>query len=234
VTVDQFAAFVRETGYDAGATCLTFEGGTLNGRSGRSWRNPGYEQTDAHPAACLSWPDAKAYAEWLAGKTRGKNYRLLSEAEWEYAARARTSPGRAPRFSFGEDEREICAYGNALDVTAKRLLIKTGGWEFVRCGDGHAYAAPVGLFAANDFGLHDVHGNVKEWTEDCFQEGQGYRGAPSDGSAWTSGDCRFRILRGGSWLSYARLLRAAFRYRGTPEGRVGDVGTRMARMLLHH
>jgi formylglycine-generating enzyme required for sulfatase activity len=232
VTVEQFAAFARETRYDTGTTCWTFEGGTVSGRSGRSWRNPGYEQTSAHPAACLSWRDAKAYTEWLVGKTTGKPYRLLSEAEWEYAARARTTPGPSPRFSFGDDERDACTHSNALDLTAKQVFPGTRGFEFIDCNDGHIYAAPVGTFAGNGFGLHDIHGNVKEWTEDCFLEGQGYRGAPSDGSARSSGDCRFRVLRGGSWFSYARLLRAAFRYRGEPDSRVSDVGLRVARTLL--
>src|SRR5262245_12500366 len=135
VTMEQFGAFVRETGYDAGAMCWTFEGGAASGRNSRSWRNPGYEQTGTHPATCLSWRDAKTYTEWLTRKTAGKPYRLPSEAEWEYAARARTTPGPSPRFSFGDDEREICTHSNALDLAAKQVVPATRGSEFVDCND---------------------------------------------------------------------------------------------------
>ena len=232
VTVDQLAAFVRETGHDAGSTCWTYEDGKFDGRSGRSWRNPGFAQDGSHPAACLNWHDATAYADWLGRKTGGKGYRLLSEAEWEYAARARMKPGSGPAFSFGVDENAICAHGNGLDQTAKKAFPGTDTWTFLPCSDGYATAAPVGKFAANGFALHDMHGNVKEWTLDCYQDGLGYRGAPTDGSAWTSGSCRSRVLRGGSWLSYARLLRVAFRFTATPGERLNDVGIRVARTLL--
>jgi formylglycine-generating enzyme required for sulfatase activity len=233
VTVDQFAAFIRDAAYKAGTNCWTFEAGAFDKRNGRGWQDPGYPQNGSHPAACLSWRDAKAYVEWLSRKSGGKGYRLLSEAEWEYATRARSAPGPAPRFSFGDDDNGVCAHGNALDQTAKGTLPGTAGkWEFVGCSDGHAYTAPVGLFAANKFGLHDMHGNVKEWIEDCFQEGQGYRGAPADGSASVADDCRLRVQRGGSWLSYGRLLRAAMRFRGGADDRASDIGFRVARTLL--
>jgi formylglycine-generating enzyme required for sulfatase activity len=232
VTVDQFAAFVRDTGYDAGSKCLTLQSREVDGRSGRSWRNPGYPQDGSHPATCLSWHDAKAYVDWLTKKTGVRGYRLLTEAEWEYAARARTTPGSGPRYGFGDDAQAICAHGNGLDQAAKRTIHGTGTWEFLACSDDHAYTAPVGKFLANGFGLHDMLGNVKEWTADCYREGQGYRDAPTDGSAWTSGDCLSRVLRGGSWLSYSRLLRAAFRHRGAADNRGNDAGVRVARTLL--
>lgn len=232
VTVDQLAAFVRETGYDAGSRCWTYEDAKFDMRSDRSWRNPGFLQEGSHPATCLSWDDAKAYTGWLATKTGSKGYRLLSEAEWEYAARARIKPGSGPRYSFGNDEKEICAHADGLDQTAKKAFPGTDTWTFLPCSDGYAATAPAGKFAANGFGLYDMLGNVKEWTLDCYQEGLGYRGAPTDGSAWTSSDCRFRVLRGGSWLSYARQLRVAFRFTGAPGERRNDVGIRVARTLL--
>ena len=232
VTVDQFEAFVRDTGYDAGSTCWTYENARFDSRAGRSWRNPGYSQNGSHPAACLNWYDATAYVGWLSKKTGSMGYRLLSEAEWEYAARARTVPGSGPRYGFGDDENAICAHGNGLDQTAKRELRGAGTWEFLPCSDGFATTAPVGSFSANGFGLYDILGNVREWTEDCYHDDQGYRGAPADGSAWTSGSCRFRVLRGGSWLSYARLVRVAFRwFRNAPGDRLNDVGMRVARTL---
>jgi formylglycine-generating enzyme required for sulfatase activity len=230
VTVDQFAAFVRDTGYNAGTVCWTYENAKFDDRFDRSWRNPGYAQDGSHPAACVSWQDAKAYVDWLAKKT-GRGYRLLSEAEWEYAARARTEPGSGPRFGFGNDEAAICAHGDGLDQTAKGEFPRTGTWTFLPCSDGYVHTAPVGRFSANGFGLYDFIGNVREWTEDCYHEDQGYRGAPVDGSAWLSGPCRYRVLRGGSWLSYARLLRLAFRFRSAPDFRLDDVGLRVARTL---
>jgi len=231
VTVDQLAAFVRETGHRMGSICWTYEDGKFDSRSGRSWRDPGFTQDGSHPATCLSWHDANAYADWLGRKTGGKGYRLLSEAEWEYAARARTTPGPGPRYAFGNDEGALCEHGDGLDQTAKRAFPGTETWMFLPCSDGHATTAPAGKYAANTFGLYDMQGNVKEWTQDCYQEGKGYRGAPTDGSAWTSGSCRSRVLRGGSWLSYARLLRVAFRFTGTPGERLSDVGMRVARTL---
>jgi len=230
VTVDQFAAFVRDTGYRSGVVCWTYENGKFDDRFDRSWRTPGYSQDGSYPAACLNWTDAKAYVDWLAKKT-GKGYRLPSESEWEYAARARTTPGPDPPFGFGSDAGAICVHGNGLDQTAKRDFPGTGAWTFLPCSDGSAYAAPVGRFSANAFGLYDMLGNVREWTEDCYQEDQGYRGAPDNGAAWTSGACRNRVVRGGSWLSNARQLRLAFRSRNSPDQRLNDVGLRVARTL---
>jgi formylglycine-generating enzyme required for sulfatase activity len=230
IRVGEFAAFVRDSN-DADAKCWTFENGKFDVRSGRSWRNPGFPQDDSHPATCVNWYDAKAYAAWLGQKT-GKDYRLPSEAQWEYAARGKTTPGSGPRFSFGEDERAICAHANALDQTAKGRLPSSSTWDFIACQDAYAFTAPTGRFAPNGFGLYDMHGNVKEWTLDCYREGQGYRGAPTDGTAWAAIDCSSRVLRGGSWLSYARLLRAAFRYKGGENDRTSDVGLRVVRSLM--
>jgi formylglycine-generating enzyme required for sulfatase activity len=231
VTVDEFAAFVRDTAYQADGPCWTLEKGKLDGRSGRSWRDPGYEQDGSYPAVCLSWSDARAYVAWLSKKT-GKDYRLLSEAEWEYAARARTTPGSGPRYGFGDDAAALCGHGNGFDQTAKQTIAGTVTWEALSCFDAHAYAAPVGKFAPNGFGLHDMLGNAKEWTADCYHDTVGYRGAPADGSAWTSGECRQHVQRGGSWLGYARLLRVAFRYKAADD-RASDVGVRVARTLAH-
>jgi formylglycine-generating enzyme required for sulfatase activity len=233
VTVDQFAAFVRDTGYRADGACFTLEKGKFDSPPDRSWRNPGYAQDGSYPAVCLSYSDAKAYVDWLAKKT-GKGYRLLSEAEWEYAARGRTTPGSGPRYGFGDSDAAICAHGNGFDQSGKHTVPGTTTWAALPCFDGYAQTAPVGKFTANAFGLHDMLGNAKEWTADCYQQGPGYRGAPLDGSAWTPGDCRQRIQRGGSWLGYARLLRVAFRYKAAPEDRTSDVGLRVARTLATH
>jgi formylglycine-generating enzyme required for sulfatase activity len=179
----------------------------------------------------LSWQDAIAYVEWLAKKT-GKPYRLLSEAEWEYAARATTTTGSRPRYGLGDSDDGICTYANGFDQFARENIAGTSSWPALHCSDGQAYTGPVGLLSANAFGLHDMLGNVKEWTQDCFHDNQGYRGAPADGSAWASGECPFRVVRGGSWLSYARLLRVAFRSKAFVEDRRNDTGMRVGRTLL--
>ena len=133
------------------------------------------------PVMNVSWEDAQAYVQWLSRET-GQRYRLLTEAEWEYVARAGTTTGRY----WGQTEAGQCRYAN-------------GGNAFAPCPDGHRFTAPVGSFQPNAFGLYDVLGNVLEWTEDC-RNGD-YSGAPTNGSAWQAGDCSLRVLRGGSWGS---------------------------------
>ena len=128
------------------------------------------------PVINVTWDDAKRYVAWLSRMT-GKPYRLLTEAEWEYAARA----GTQTAYSWGDE-------------------IGKGNANCDGCGSqwDNKQTAPVGSFAANAFGLYDMHGNVWEWVEDCFHDN--YEGAPDDGSAWTAdGDCNSRVLRGGSW-----------------------------------
>ena len=179
----------------------------------------------AYPAACLSWNDAKSYVAWLSRKT-GKTYRLLTESEWEFAARA----GTTSRYYFGDDENELCRYGNSLDQTARSTFATASGQSTLSCSDGYAYAAPVGRFAANRFGLYDMLGNLSEWVEDCAN--YSYDGAPTNGSAWTSGDCSHRIVRGGSWSSTPEFLRSAKRDGSTPSGvRLNVIGFRVARRL---
>ena len=153
------------------------------------------------PVINVSWNDAKAYVRWLSGRTE-EAYRLLNESEWEYVARAGTETARY----WGESERGQCRYANGADRTVMR---HNSGWTTVDCDDGHYRTAPVGSYEANGFGLHDVLGNVWEWTEDCWNGS--YAGAPRDGSAWTSGDCGRRVLRGGSWVNLPRSLRSAVR-----------------------
>jgi formylglycine-generating enzyme required for sulfatase activity len=224
VTVGEFGAFVRETSYDTGSTCDVWQDGTWAERAGYSWRNPGFPQSDAHPAACLSWDDAKAYLAWLSRKT-GKTYRLPTEAEWEYAARA----GATTTFHFGNDRNDYCRHGNGADQTAQQQVPGAGSWSVLACRDGHAYTAPVGSFAANAFGLHDALGNVFEWVEDCWNDS--YAGAPTDGSAWTSGDCTIRVQRGGAWGYPPDYLRTAVRGRQPQAYRYVNAGIRVARTL---
>lgn len=231
VTRAQFAAFVSDSGYvSKGGNCRYWderEGEFKNDDPSRDWRKPGFAQSDNHPAVCISWNDAKAFAAWLSRRA-GKPYRLLTEAEWEYAARA----GSATPRPWGVDRRDPCQHANVLDDSFLNGVSPGEGREWKRdlahqCDDGYAYTAPVGSFRANAFGLHDMMGNVWEWVEDCLNDS--YVGAPSDGSAWLAGDCDKRVRRGGSWFSNKPDVRLAYRYAATTGYRSGLVGFRLAR-----
>jgi formylglycine-generating enzyme required for sulfatase activity len=228
VTVDQFAAFVAETGYDTGSICVVHETGAWALGRGRSWRVPGFAQNGSHPALCLSWNDAKAYVNWLAIKTH-KAYRLLTEAEWEYAARGQTQPGAYPRYFFGNDENDLCRYVNGADQTTRSAEPGAKNWAVAPCSDGYARTSPVGSFPANDFGLYDMLGNAWQWTEDCSNDN--YFGAPTDGSAWTYQNCSRHVLRGGAWDDNPPSVRSAVRFRILGTERGTTLGFRVARTL---
>ena len=221
VTVAEFGRFVDETGYSAGSSCWTLENGDWEPHAGLG--NPGFGQDGRHPVACVSWDDAQAYAAWLSRET-GEKYRLPSESEWEYAARAGTATARY----WGEGESGQCRHANGADASLKERY-SDWRWVVASCRDGHVHTVPVGSFAANGWGLHDMLGNVSEWTEDCWNGS--YAGAPSDGSAWEYGDCARRVLRGGSWHEGPRYLRSADRSWNDAGVRNGRVGFRVARTL---
>ena len=206
VTKDEFAAFVKDTGYDAGSKCWYFGNGKFG--EGRSWRDPGFAQTGSHPAVCVNWDDAQAYVKWLKDKT-GQSYRLLSESEWEYSARAGTTTAYFWGAVVGKNNANCDGCGSRWD---------------------NKQTSPVGSFSANEFGLYDMHGNAWQWVEDCYRDS--YAGAPRDGSPITSGECGRRVRRGGSWLSFPEVLRAAFRRGDDPSNRKGLIGFRVARTLL--
>jgi formylglycine-generating enzyme required for sulfatase activity len=185
----EFASFVEATNYkmDEGST--------------RSWRKPGFDQEDDHPVICVSWHDAKAYVAWLK-KESGNDYRLLSEAEWEYCCRA----GTMTKYSTGDSITvEQANFGNAKGTTS------------------------VFKFLPNPLGLYDMHGNVWEWCEDNWHPT--YDGAPQDGSVWQSGDESLRVLRGGSWNRDPDSLRSASRVMDQPGLRLYVIGFRVARTL---
>jgi formylglycine-generating enzyme required for sulfatase activity len=186
-----------------------------------NWRRPGFEQTGDHPAVCLSWNDAVAYADWLTKET-GRPYRLPSEAEWEYAVRAGTTTSRF----WGDDPNGACTYANVADRSAEARF---PGGAVHDCDDGHVFTAPVGSFKPNPFGLLDIQGNAWEWVQDCWNDG--YEGAPADGSAWTDGDCGRRVLRGGGWHDGPAWVRSAYRYWDELDARYYDVGVRLAQDL---
>jgi formylglycine-generating enzyme required for sulfatase activity len=202
-----------------------------------SWSSLGFEQTDRDPVVCITWQDAKDYAAWLSNRT-GKHYRLLSEAEWEYAARA----GSASTY----------AWGDRLDHSRANYGPETGYGKGVAKGrDRWVYTSPVGAFPANAFGLFDMSGNVLQFVEDCLS--LSYDNTPVDGSAYTkpvpltaSGDfadlsgspsCDYRMVRGGDWADPPAQLRSAFRNFGPPPPfkldsfASGGLGFRVARDL---
>ena len=220
VTRGEFAKFTTATGHDAVSSCYVYTGSKWEKASGKSWRDPGYSQSDRDPVACVNWKDAKAYIDWISGRT-GKSYRLLSESEWEYMARS----GSRSKYPFGDSESALCGHGNAADQSTDL------NWRNKSCSDGIGKkTAPVGSFQANGFGVYDTVGNVWEWVEDCWHES--YSGAPSDGNAWTSGgDCAKRVLRGGSWNYGPWDLRSAVRNRSGPSARSYNLGFRIARTL---
>ena len=224
VTRDEFGRFVSATGRSMGDSCWIWEDEEGKARSGLGWRNPGFSQTGSHPVVCVSWDDARAYVRWLSRET-GESYRLLSESEWEYVARA----GTATRYWWGDGSSSQCRYANGADASLGQDWQDRGYDWGVDCDDGYSQTSPVGSFGRNSFGLHDIHGNVWEWVQDCRNDS--YAGAPGDGSAWESGDCSYRVLRGGGWFDNPRSLRAAIRLWLVSGFRGGDIGFRVARTL---
>lgn len=234
VTVAQFRQFAEEAGYRTDAernvgaegcfavncdtTDLFVQGEWLPGCN----RNePGFSHTDSTPVVCVSWNDAQAYARWMSAKT-GRPYRLPTEAEWEYAARAGTTTDRY----WGDAPDQACRFANVADQSRYKERTFERRHE---CNDGHFFAAPVGSYAPNRFGLYDMIGNVWEWTEDCANPG--YEGAPGDGSAWIAGNCGMRVSRGGSSFSPPTFARSANRNLGSSQFRSFNFGFRLARTL---
>lgn len=220
VTRGQYRSFAEATGRGSDG-CFVWTGDRFETDPTKDWRNPGYAQDDLHPAACVSWDDAGAYVRWLSRKT-GKDYRLLTEAEWEYAARA----GTTTRRFWGDAGNMSCAYGNGADLATHARVPDASNWEVANCNDRYAYTAPVGSFRGNAFGLYDMLGNVEEWTQDCWNGN--YGGAPADGSAWSAGDCALRVVRGGAWDDAPVGLRAAYRVGSPTVIRVYRRGFRVA------
>jgi sulfatase modifying factor 1 len=228
ITLEQFAVFVRETNYRTDAENNTdnslgcYSEGADQGWfyvAGRDWRNPGFSQSSDHPVVCVSWLDAYAFIDWLNAKT-GSNYRLPTEAEWEYAAR-----GNNPGAQFwGDSPRLACTYANVADQTSFK---KYPAFVPHECDDGYVYTAPIGRFQPNPFGLYDILGNVSEWV--CSY----YKAVYND----TEQTCArvsnrgLRTNRGGAWMTKPEWVRSAVRARLRPQGRADSVGFRLARDL---
>jgi len=164
------------------------------------------------PVVNVSWDMIQDYIIWLNSKT-GKEYRLPNESEWEYAARA----GSTEDFSIAADQSVLCDHGNIAD-------------DAELCEDGHKFTAEVGKYAGNAWGVHDMYGNVREWTDDCWHSN--YVGAPANGRSWkTNGDCEKRIVRGGAWYSRAPMQSLSVRNKMRTSSKGNGTGFRLARSL---
>ncbi|HEY8511374.1 MAG TPA: formylglycine-generating enzyme family protein [Cyclobacteriaceae bacterium] len=218
ITRGQWAAFVADTNRPTRGGCrwsglpAAADAKPWDPHPDATWKNLGFAQDDTHPVVCVTWNDAQDYVKWLSKKT-GSTYRLLTEAEWEYAARA----GTTTTFPWGDTaSHEYANYGT--DTVA--------GVGFTKGRDQWMYTSPVGAFPPNAFGLHDMHGNILEWVEDCFSPT--YAGLPTDGSAYTtettldslpgpfarmngSTSCSFKMCRGGDAWDHPILIRSASR-----------------------
>ena len=225
----EFAEFVADTGHRMASDCALSAQELAEIASLKDTEQSA--PNAALPVVCVSWRDAEAYVAWLAGRT-SKPYRLLSEAEWEYAARA----GSDESWPWGAITQDICLHANVLDASAMAILqdhpVSQVPDAAVTCEDRAATRAPVGQYRANAFGVHDMVGNVWEWVADCSV--LPYMDQPTDGSAMTlrTGECTYRAIRGGSWRSRLERQRVTFRGRDPEQTRSDIFGFRVARSLL--
>lgn len=231
VTLGQYEALVRATDQPVSGNCVT------DRRQRGNWiedpettlRDPGFAQGDDHPVVCVSWDDAQAYVDWINTRTGG-GYRLLGEAEWEYAARGVTSvpadratypwgadPAQGCPFANGFDQTALAHYAGSIDVSAYRVFDPIG------CGDGWLKTAPMGSLLPNGFGLFDMIGNVGEWIAGCY--------ALAHNAQPAAGDCERRLSKGGAWGSLANNLRPADRLPRPGSLRDDSIGFRVARNL---
>jgi formylglycine-generating enzyme required for sulfatase activity len=224
VTRGEYARFISDSGYEPRAGCRVWdpELARFSEDTRRGWQDIATPASPAEdlPVSCVSFADALAYAQWLSSKT-GERYRLPSEAEWEYAARAGSTALRP----WGDDGESACEFANTYDLVAAAQYRL--GWTGAGCRDGHPDLAPVGQFEANAFGLQDMIGNVREWVQDCATGS--YVGRPRDGRAWEwIGGCTERVQRGGSWLTPAEESRSAWRSAAPAGESAADAGFRVA------
>jgi formylglycine-generating enzyme required for sulfatase activity len=232
VTVGEFRTFVNDSNYVTDAEKLGTssvydeDSGRISDRRGVTWRDDylGSKAADTLPVIHISWNDATAYVQWLSART-GKNYRLPSEAEFEYALRA----GAATRYPWGDGNPEK-VYENVTGAgDHSPHLHRSWAKAFPRYDDHNWGPAPVGSYPANAFGLHDMNGNVSEWVDDCWHDN--YTRAPVDSSAWVNPGCASHVIRGGSWGSATDQVRSAYRIAVPSETRSARVGLRVARNL---
>lgn len=232
VTVAEFRKFAEATGFNPESTCGDIMdsnglGGPTDLGTGR-WDKNRYSYSEYQPVTCINWHDANAYADWLSKKT-GIEYRLPTESEWEYAAKANTTS----RYFWGNDfdQTQACSYGNFADQTGeyvnnKKYGLSNVGWiEHGNCDDGEAYTAIVGLYRANPFGLYDMTGNASELLNSCYFD-TGYK--PHSKEAMDVNQCEFVAHRGGGWHYPAQPLATRGRYKKEGWNRLSDITFRLA------
>jgi len=228
VTVDQFAAFVKDSGYktdaekDGWGIGFEIKDGKIDFKKmdGGSWRNPSFDQKGDHPVVQVSWNEARAFCDWLS-KKGGKTVVLPTESQWEYACRA----GSKTAYPWGDNPDDGKGWANCADQSLKKKLPNAPAeWKFFSWDDGFVFTSPVGSFKANAFGLYDMTGNVWQWCQDRY--GDYEKGAVTDPTGADAGD--LCVLRGGSWYSSPRYCRSAFRFWNDPGNRIDDYGFRVA------
>jgi formylglycine-generating enzyme len=229
VTRGQFRQFVKDSGYNTdvekgenrGAWGWNPDKKEFGSSRDYSWRNTGFEQTDEHPVLNVSWDDAMAFCKWLSGK-EGKTYQLPTEAQWEYACRARTKT----RYYSGNDPESLATVGNVADATAKT---KFPDWTWtIKANDGYVFTAPVGQFKPNAFGLYDMYGNAPQWCADWY--GEDYYGKCPVDDPTGPGTGLIRALRGGSWDDWPGGASSAARHGNRPGFKSNNhTGFRVAR-----
>ncbi len=227
VTVEEYRAFVAATGHRSTGGCMEFSTpNSFTTTTDVDWDAPGFEQAADAPVGCVSFFDALAYADWLSELT-GEPYRLPTEAEWEYAARA----GATTPYYWGDDPMLACEYANVRSPGADAISVRQAEADRANgfpCDDGIVHSAPVGSFKPNAFGLHDMQGNAWEWVADCIHKD--YRGAPADGSAWLDDTpCQFGVIRSGSFLNLVERSSATVRAGRPRSGRATNMGFRIAK-----
>jgi formylglycine-generating enzyme required for sulfatase activity len=219
VAIAPFALGRFEITFDDWQACAA-DGGCSTSPSDEGWGR------GRRPVIKVTWHDIKGqYLPWLSRKA-GSVYRLPTEAEWEYAARGGPSAPAGQKFSINSDESRVCEYGNMADLSAKGA---ESGWIEAPCKDGFAETAPVGSLKPNSLNLYDMHGNVWEWVEDCWNGDD--PDAPPGGTAPTEGDCSLRVVRGGSWSTDVGRMRSSDRGWNRPNAGSSSIGFRVAKSL---
>jgi sulfatase modifying factor 1 len=234
VTRGQFAAFVRATGYRTEAESDGKGGWGYNPatqwgeqKPEFTWRQTGFDQTDAHPVVNVSWNDATAYIVWLNEQRQagfvGRRFRLPTEAEWEYACRA----GTTTRFFTGDTMASLQGFANVPDASFAKAFphVDFQQWQKFEFDDGNAFTSVAGRYSSNPFGLYDMHGNVWDWCQDWSDDNYYGKSPAADPAGPASGSSR--VLRGGSWYVGSADLRSADRDDFAPDGRLSLIGFRV-------
>ncbi len=226
VTVGAFKLFIEDTAYKTDAerdpelrrTSVDAQAATADRGPKRIWRNPTFPQVDDHPVVYVSWNDAMAFCNWLSGR-EGREYRLPTEAEWEYACRA----GAGTMYHHGNTPHNLVLVANVADQTYREAF--PGRTHAIAAWDGFVYTAPVGCFVPNGFGLYDMHGNVAEWCMDWYDD-QYYANSPIDDPPGPRTGSR-RVAREGSWTAGDWASTSASRSDFEPDRRNGALGFRI-------